>query len=292
MDLLVEKFNFANNGDEFYTRFSDISKEIPKYNWNGMTVYCNCDDPTRSNFYKFFKQEFKKLGIKKLLATYKSEDPLLFEFDGVNEKRTRINSGYFQNNVNIIKICDAVVTNPPYSRGMMVEFIDMMLNSGKKFLLVGSLNIITKKKIFDYVKSGMLRVGYSSINTFEREDNSLSNSASCWWTNFDVNKPFLKPNNYYNENLYPKYDNYNAIDCSKTSLMPYGYNGVMGVPIRFITKYNSKQYKLIGILNHPRINGKNIMSRILIQNVLTNECIKIVHINEYNYKKLFKSICI
>ena len=159
--MISEVFNFANNGDEFYTRMSDIAKEIPNYDWSNMTVYCNCDDPMQSNFYKYFKGNFKSLGLKRLLATYYSDNPQMFVYDGVSEKSYPINSGRFQDNSDIIDICDSVVTNPPFSSGMVVELIDMLMSSGKKFLFVGPLNIITKKKIFGYVNSGALRVGYS-----------------------------------------------------------------------------------------------------------------------------------
>lgn len=288
--MIKETFNFANNGDEFYTRLNDISKEIPNYNWANMIIYCNCDDPMKSNFYKYFRSNFKNLGIKKLFATYKSNNPLLFEFDGVNEKKSPIGSGDFQVNTNILNVCDAIVTNPPYSSGMAVEFIDMMLGSGKKFLIVAPLNIITKKKIFEYVNGGLLRIGYTSINSFGREDGSVSNSPSCWWTNFDVEKPFINTSFNYDENVYPKYDNYDAIDCSRTDIIPNNYSGIMGVPVRFITKYNPKQFTLVGILNHPRINGKNIMSRILIQRNNVHEGTKKVRITESSYKRIFKDV--
>lgn len=286
--MILEVFNFANNGDEFYTRMSDIAKEIPNYDWSNMTVYCNCDDPMQSNFYKYFKGNFKSLGLKRLLATYYSDNPQMFVYDGVSEKSYPINSGRFQDNSDIIDICDAVVTNPPFSSGMVVELIDMLMSSGKKFLFVGPLNIITKKKIFGYVNSGALRVGYSSINTYGREDGTKSNSPTCWWTNFDVEKPFISMNSTYDENMYPKYDNCNAIDCSKTEMIPNGYDGMIGVPVRFITKYNPKQFSLVGILNHPRINGKNMMSRIIIQPNNIHEGVKRIKISEGSYRRIFK----
>ena len=286
--MISEVFNFANNGDEFYTRMSDIAKEIPNYDWSNMTVYCNCDNPMQSNFYKYFKGNFKSLGLKRLLATYYSDNPQMFVYDGVSEKSYPINSGRFQDNSDIIDICDAVVTNPPFSSGMVVELIDMLMSSGKKFLFVGPLNIITKKKIFGYVNSGALRVGYSSINTYGREDGTKSNSPTCWWTNFDVEKPFISTNSTYDENMYPKYDNCNAIDCSKTEMIPSGYDGMIGVPVRFITKYNPKQFSLVGILNHPRINGKNMMSRIIIQPNNIHEGVKRIKISESSYRRIFK----
>ena len=288
--MIKEAFNFANNGDEFYTRINDIAKEIPNYNWSNMTVYFNCGNPSQSNFYKYFKSNFKALGLKRLLSTYYSDNPQLLVYDGVSEKSYPINSGRFQDNSDVIDMCDAVVTNPPFSSGMVMELIDMLMSSGKKFLFVGPLNIITKKKIFDYVNSGALRVGYTSINTYNREDGSKSNAPTCWWTNFNVEKPFLNTSFKYDENMYPRYDNCDAIDCSRTEMIPNDYDGMMGVPVRFITKYNPRQFSLIGILNHPRINGKSMYSRIIIQPKNLHEGIKRVRISESSYRRIFKKM--
>lgn len=292
MSALNEIFNYSNRGDEFYTRYSDISKELSNYDLSNMVVYCNCDNPKRSNFYKYFKENFEAKGIKKLIATSNDRIPYLYEYDGVNEKKLPINSGRFQQNSNIINMCDILVTNPPFSSGMALELINMIMNAGKKFIIVAPLSLITRKTIFNYVNKGLLSIGYTSINSFETVDESKLNSSTCWWTNLKVDKPFMPLTSNYDENIYPKYDNYDAIDCSKTKMIPSGYNGIIGVPIRFITKYNPKQFRLIGILNHPRINGRNIMSRILIQNIGINEGIKRIRISENTYKKMFKDICI
>ena len=289
MTKIDEAFNYANGGNEFYTRMRDVEKELSHYNFSNMIVYCNCDNPTRSNFYKYFKTNFKKLGLRKLLITYISQIPILLEFDGINERKTPIGSGRFQDNEDIIKMCDIVVTNPPFSNGMVISLMDLIIGMGKKFIIVGPISIITRKKVFDYVKSGFVRIGHTSINSFEREDGTISNSATCWWTNMNVDKPILSTNAYYNEEMYPKYDNCDAIDCGESKLIPMDYNGVMGVPIRFITIYNPKQFKLVGILNHPRINGKNIMSRLLIQKIGgLRESIKTIIISENSYNRIFK----
>ena len=108
----------------------------------------------------------------------------------------------------------------------------------------------------------------------------------------DVNKPFINTNFTYDERMYPRYDNYDAIDCSKTDMIPNNYSGIIGVPIRFITKYNPKQFRLIGILNHPKLNGKNMMSRILIQARNLSEGIKRIKISESSYKRIFKDVSI
>ena len=69
MNFLLEAFNVVNRGDEFYTRYNDIERELCNYNLLNSIVYCNCDNPETSNFVKYFKNNFKQIGLKKLHLT-------------------------------------------------------------------------------------------------------------------------------------------------------------------------------------------------------------------------------
>ena len=140
--------------DEFYTRYEDIEKELKNYLncFNGKTVYCNCDDYRVSNFVKYFIDNFKSLGLKKLISTcyinqqidllsFNTPEPALyFEFDGVNKIEKPLNSdGDFRSDecLNILKQCDIVVTNPPFS--LFREYVETLVNSGKQFLIIGPI---------------------------------------------------------------------------------------------------------------------------------------------------------
>lgn len=114
MSLLLEAFRNALSGDEFYTKYSDIQKELSNYDFSNMIVYCNCDKPDSSNFVKFFKDNFSVLGLKKLMATFSGTEPFLYEFDGIKDKKTEIASGRFQDNIELIRQCDIIATNPPF----------------------------------------------------------------------------------------------------------------------------------------------------------------------------------
>ena len=61
-----------NKADEFYTQLADIEKELRHYkeNFKDKVVFCNCDDPYESNFFKYFAMNFNYLGLKKLIATF------------------------------------------------------------------------------------------------------------------------------------------------------------------------------------------------------------------------------
>ena len=100
----------------------------------------------------------------------------------------------------------------------------------------------------------------------------------CWYTNLEHAKRHEELILYrnYNEQDYPKYDNYDAININKVVDIPADYDGVMGVPITFLDKYNPKQFELIGIDRYVEdnpnygkrfsINGNEVYARILIRN--------------------------
>lgn len=103
-------------------------------------------------------------------------------------------------------------------------------------------------------------------------------SGVLWYTNLDHSKRHEDIDLIcsYTPEEYPTYDNFDAIEISKTTDIPINYSGLMGVPITFLTKYNPEQFEIVGVLNHgcdsiydkakPILNGKELYSRILIRN--------------------------
>lgn len=168
--------------------------------------------------------------------------------------------------VDLLKQSDIVVTNPPFS--LFREYIAQLIEHDKKFLLIGSQNAITYKEIFPLMKDDKLWLGvdnggtkwfrvpddYDHITTESRKkiENGIkyfSMGSIMWYTNMDNPKrheeiALFRP---YNPQDYPTYDNYDAIDVSKVADIPVDYDGVMGVPITFMDKYNPKQFKIVGI---------------------------------------------
>ena len=106
---IIEKFAAPNNGDEFYTRLKDIEKCCQDFNFSGKVIYCNCDDPSFSNFWKYFHDNFSKLRLKKLMATYYSDDPYLYEYDGKDINKTKIDSGRIMRNILTNVILSSVI---------------------------------------------------------------------------------------------------------------------------------------------------------------------------------------
>jgi hypothetical protein len=214
--------------DEFYTQLPDIEKELKYYtqHFKDKVVYCNCDAEW-SNFAKFFTDNFESLGIKKFIHS----------------------SGDFRSaeNIESLKEADIVVTNPPFS--LFRDFVEVLMEYEKKFLIIGPQNAITYKIIFNLIKNGKLWLGNNKAKEFLLPDGTKQIFGNiCWFTNLDHkrrNKGIICYKKY-SENEFPKYDNYDAIEVNKVSNIPVDYCGVMGVPISFLDKFNPAQFELLG----------------------------------------------
>ena len=254
--------------DEFYTQLSDIENELIHYqeHFNDKVVYCNCDDPTQSNFVKYFQINFDKLNLKKLIATgYKKNCRGLKLIYDSNCKDANVEElegdGDFRSEecVELLKQADIVVTNPAFS--LFRQYVAQLVKYDKKFLIIGNINAITYKEIFPLIKANKIWIGYNFNKTMEFQlDESYEKwneirdgkkygkvPAIAWFTNLDVKKrhEFLTLTEKYDPAKYPKYDNYDAINVDKTVDIPKDYDGVMGVPITFLDKYNPEQFEIV-----------------------------------------------
>lgn len=275
--------------DEFYTRLEDIEKELTNYKeyFKDKIIYCNCDDIEYSNFYKYFKNNFDELGIKKIIATNLSLNKTAYktEFDNNSkEVRTQLRgNGDFRSEecVELLKSADLVITNPPFS--LFREYIAQLIKYNKKFLIIGNMNAATYKEIFPLFKNNRVWFGNTSPKIFLTPDRTEKKFGNIvWYTNLENEKRHcripLKEKYYGNEGKYPKYDNYDAIEVSKVVNIPYDYYGLMGVPVTFLNKYCPEKFELVGhdhdltgdggagISDGQFIcNGKNVYKRVLIK---------------------------
>lgn len=286
--------------DNFYTRIEDIENICNKYKpyLKDKVVYCNCDDYTQSNFVLYLKEHFQELELKQLIATaYKpNKNGIYFEYNDTSTKiQQLISDGNFNSLecTKILKQADLVITNPPFS--LFREYIQQLYNHDKKFLVVGNQLAIINKEIFNLYRENKLfiyngfkgNVGffYSEYpNTVNKrniyKEGCIRVSNIVWYTNLptEPNK-YLELTKEYNPEYYLKYDNYNAIEISKTKDIPINYNGVMGVPITFLNKYNPNQFEIVGIsaswdknnlkdnpnTHNPILQGKIKYTRIFIK---------------------------
>lgn len=269
--------NLANakkaKNDEFYTQLSDIEKEFQHYtkHFKGKVVFCNCDDPTYSNFWKYFHLNFGLLELKKLVTTHYSKygPSYKMEYLGGDDNNCEIGiqaplkeNGDFRSQecVDILKGSDIVVTNPPFS--LFREYVAVLMEHDKKFVIIGSQNAITYKEIFPFLKDNKMWLGNGfrgNVGFFSSpyEDKAASSqhkegmirvSGVMWFTNLDIKKRheemiLVKK---YSPDLYPQYETFDGIDVSVTSDIPCDYDGIMGVPKTFMQYYNPDQFEILG----------------------------------------------
>jgi len=315
----------AAKQDEFYTQYVDIQKEVEAYlefdpdTFRDKVVYCNCDDPFESNFFKYFAANFNKLGLKKLITTSYDGSPIagaqlsFFEYGEGNGKRQKpkamavaieevkdVNGDgatgiedvklFLEQNphtrtslegggdfrspecIDLLKVADIVVTNPPFS--LFREYVAQLDEHGKKFLIIANKNAITYKEVFPLIKENKLWMGVTAfsggmwfvadyIGKYEKivDGVKLINVPAIWLTNLDHgrrhqmlplmtmqdNLRFSKHKEIKGKVAYSRYDNYDAIEVPFTDAIPSDYDGMMGVPITFLDKYNPDQFEILGI---------------------------------------------
>lgn len=307
--------------DEFYTQLVDIENEVRHYtaHFRGKTVLCNCDDPRISNFFHYFASNFERLGLRRLISVcYKNQEPDLFS---MNQSERAIWLEYFGDRngnrvpdpeeigirelkgdgdfrsaecIELLKEADIVVTNPPFS--LFREYVAQLVEYQKQFLIIGNVNAISYKNIFELIQANRLWLGksiHSGDREFEVPASYPLNAAGCresadgkrfikvkgvrWFTNLDyaARHEDLVLYETYSPEKYPTYDNYAAINVNKTAEIPMDYNGIMGVPITFLDKYNPDQFEIVGldryVADNPEyghrftIDGKETYARILIR---------------------------
>lgn len=204
--------------------------------------------------------------------------------------------------IELLKQADIVVTNPPFS--LFRDYVSQIIEYDKKFVIIGSFNAIAYKEIFNLIKENKLWLGYGfkggnayfktthtkdfAKGVYNEETDLVKFRNVTWYTNLDISKRHEEQILYkkYNSELYPTYDNYNAIEVSKVADIPKDYKGVMGVPITFLDKYNPDQFEIVGSdydvkdgllpeivnqnwngkIDRAYLNGKRMYARLLIKN--------------------------
>lgn len=321
--------------DEFYTQFGDIQKEIGTYldydpsTFKDKVVYCNCDDPFESNFFRYFVLNFKRLGLKQLITTSYKPSPVantqlgLFGDDKTiapAKSRSKITANRFiindvgdvngdgsfsltdiaeqlkanrhnewapldgdgdfrsQECIELLKQSDIVVTNPPFS--LFREYLRQLIDYDKRFLIIGNMNAITYKEVFPLIKDNKVWLGNNAkVNggaMFYEIPEAVANLDQVreiktneqgkkvyitrvqgvrWFTNLDHGRlhqpiPLMTEADvikFGTKQPFKHYFNYDAIEVSLVKNIPSDHEGVMGVPISFLDKYNPGQFEIIGL---------------------------------------------
>ncbi len=356
-----------SKSDEFYTQYVDIQKEVEAYleynpnTFQDKVVYCNCDDPFESNFFRYFVLNFERIGLKQLITTSYKPSPVantqleLFvdnktltqtkgrskftankfiinsvgDIDGDGEfslkdvalqlKQNKQNEwtplegdGDFRSDesISLLKQADIVITNPPFS--LFSEFLKQLVDYDKNFLVIANINAITYKEVFPLIKDNKMWLGtgmgrwisgfivpesyelYGTEARIDEDGNRIVATNNClWFTNLDHGKrhqelpcmtmsdniKFSSHKNIKGQN-YKKYDNFDAIEVPYTDAIPSDYDGVMGVPITFLDKYNPNQFEIIGCsydYGRPMGWDKNINMSVSVEGVNVYKRLLIKH---------------
>lgn len=270
----------VNKIDEYFTRRVDIENELSHYadHFRDKVVYCNCDDPEWSEFWLFFKRNFRPWGLKKLIATHYEPDEKNYAYmlelsedtngDGVVDWNddpiiTQIPcNGDFRSAycIDLLKEADIIVTNPPFS--LMRPYLAQLMEYEKKFLIIAPLNSFKYRQTFAWFNDSKIWIGYTQPKVFRvpvgAEGKSVYVEDGVWYkkfgnvywlTNLDIQKRHSTIDlrgNYYSEDKYKKFANYDAIIVDSVNEIPCDYDGIMGVPISFFDKFNPDQFELLG----------------------------------------------
>lgn len=168
--------------------------------------------------------------------------------------------------LDLLKQADVVVTNPPFS--LFREYVAQLVENDKRFLILGNLNAVTFKEVWPLIQQNKVWLGVTRTGTgqmwFQVKDDAPAKTgqkvdengvrfqtvgSAAWFTNLDIAKRHedLVLYKTFDPDEYPRYDNYDAIDVSKTVDIPMDFDGVMGVPITFLGKHNPDQFEIVGI---------------------------------------------
>jgi hypothetical protein len=203
--------------------------------------------------------------------------------------------------IEFLKQADVVVTNPPFS--LFREYMAQIMEYGKEFLVIGNQNAITYREIFPLVRDNQIWLGYNNghfwfmvPDTYDvkQTDFKIDENGQkwrrmgniCWFTNLDIKKRHEDMTLFRNfsPDIYPKYDNYDAVEVSKTADIPCDYYGIMGVPITFMQYHSPEQFQIVGVTanglvpdeikigdfktyNNPIINGQPKYQRVIIKRI-------------------------
>jgi len=294
---IMQKAQKAKN-DEFYTRYEDVEKELSMYSksiWKNKVVFCNCDDAVdtdnrnASAFVLYFLQNFKELGLEKLICTHYGGGldifnqgvkgyvfTYIFTRNGFKEIKEypKGYTGSFDDplSIKILKEdSDIVCTNPPFSK--MADYWKLVIESGKKFLIISNITNVKNQPYMTYFKEGKVRPGYNRIDHFLSPKKELVEASGHWFTNIPIKtRPKYKHLKIMPLKEIP--EEYKTYDDSKilsveNGFIPSDYKKPFAVSIRpILNGLLEKGYELVNDKEYvPYVNGKRCFGRVLVQKI-------------------------
>jgi hypothetical protein len=173
---------------------------------------------------------------------------------------------------------DIIITNPPFS--LFREFLAWVMEADKQFVIIGNMNAITYKEVFPKIKENKVWLGAGKNDgrniwyqipdnyvSFQKEEDGKKYAfvaGTIWFTNLDHGRrhqplPLMTEEEvikFSTKKPFKKYDNYDAIEVSKVKDIPSNYNGAMGVPISFLSKYSPEQFEILGTSDNGLVDDE------------------------------------
>lgn len=267
-----------NRNDEFYTQMKDIEVELSYYKeaLRGKVIYCPCDDPSFSNFFKYFYNNFDELGIKELICSWLQADTCSAEYirysGGSLVTDTLIGDGDFRSMdcQFLLDECDIVITNPPFS--LFSDFVELLNRYEKDFLIIGSNLGACYNCCLCRVIDGSVEVNYpgtrkSADMDFITPSGDLRDVAACWFTTLvGYKKRFsIELLKVFNTNKYEFSDDGEYLLVPDILSILAGYWGSLAVPCTLLIGHDLSSFDIIKLDRHVIKNGKNLFNRLIIR---------------------------
>lgn len=236
--------------DEFYTRLEDVAAEVGHYEcqFRGKRVYLPCDDYRTSQFWRFFVDNFKRLGIKQVVALGFGTDAHLARYDGILTVERGAGGGFDSDtSLREMRICDIIVTNPPFS--LFRKFLKTVLCSGKEFLVMAGLTSLSYRDCWVAYRDGLVTTGVNNgRRVFDRPGGGTKSAPITWWTNlYSPPRSGVKLVSYV-PGKYEKYDNLDALEVPSLKEVP-DTGKLLGVPVQYLLVHNPEQFEIVGAFN-------------------------------------------
>lgn len=280
-----------SKNDEFYTRIEDVEAECRHYEplFEGQIIYCPCDDPEWSAFWKYFADNFARLKIKRLIATHYNPSGHSFKdemtVEGLRTTTPLKDDGDFRSKEceSIMKSCDIVVTNPPFS--LFRVFMNEIIKNDKRFLIIGNNQAVAYKEILPLMIKGKIWIGYERGNTtfgfpktyqpkevmiwYDKNGNPWKCVSICWYTDLGSmrkGRPLRLIREFKgHEDEFQMLDGTKTININSLKDIPKDWDGSLAVPITLLQEWNPDQFEIKGLAEAPTINEKKLFKRLIVR---------------------------
>ena len=254
----------------------------------GCRVYCGADGP-ESMFVRWMLDHWDALELSGLTATRFNPSAPLFgcgtRYDWTRPDRDPVKSALYDGDLlgdecrAILNASDVFVSNPPFS--LMRHILPMLADSGKRFCVLGTLNMLKYTRVFDLILSERLWTG---VNTdghmlFDRPDGGVRRLSNCvWLTNMEAPLracPPFTPGAGIPSAGRPFDERPDYTDFDSLNALPADFDGVAGVPLNVFYRLrpHDPAWRVVGKMDssahlsagHPIVDGRELFTRILIE---------------------------